>query len=952
MKKAATYVLVFIAFFLSLSERVNAIAYTLSVTGNWNVATNWTPNGIPGVADDVTVPAALTVTVSANADINNITLQGAAGTRLIVNTGQYLQVWGTMNGPSNSFSNALITTNGTGKVAFRGNSRALFGANWAASPHQWTVEINLSSAGQIGTSSTNVKFGTLTVTQGVLQVGTAGAYKELRLTMNAAATTGGNMTIGPAGKVITGICGRQSAAGTNYCTSITVNGTLEVHGDTLSGSTITINNGGILSIRKFIAGQLKSYGATLTNFVYNTGSTLEFYDDPSYTGRHDIGAEITQATGSNIYNVIADHTTGIRLNQNFNLLGTFTLKKGNVIAAAAQAITYGPTSTLKYNGIAVQNAANTGGGEIEFPVINGPRNLTIDNSTAAIIAVTLFNPRTINGVLDLTNGRLQTTSVNLLTLGATASAINASNVSFVSGPLKKIGNSAFTYPIGKNTDMQTCAIGINGTAGSTAFWSENFTTGAGWNLASVQGPEGSDPNPFIIGAYEGGGIPPGGCGVANNGNNTMHVGSVFNPTGGAAYDAGGLCGILFCPQTNRRAESPTINCTGYTGITLSFNYIEFGSGTADNMTLWYFDGTTWSQLSDPAKTPCCGGACNGFRQGMWTAYSIALPSSANNNPNIKIGYKWENNDDGVGTDPSFAVDDISLSVSTADEYTAEYYKNNPQIVYNNSVNAPLNHISQCEYWTIVRNIGTINRTVTLSWDMNSCGVTLLSDLRIAYFNGTSWDDKGNGGTTGTVAAGTIVSGSALNTFGPFTLASVSTQNPLPVQLISFTGVKNKTSVDLKWTTASELNSDYFMLEKSSDKKRFEMLAKIPGAGTSNFVHNYIYLDKNPFEGLNYYRLFQTDFNGNSSDCGTVALRFIKGNDIVLSVNYQFNEIIIGFNSPFSGTLSIHDVSGRQIFSDAINNSLVFHLNMAGISSGIYLLRINDGSQILFKRFYY
>ncbi|MFT5184013.1 MAG: hypothetical protein ACI84C_001141 [Flavobacteriales bacterium] len=45
---------------------------------------------------------------------------------------------------------------------------------------------------------------------------------------------------------------------------------------------------------------------------------------------------------------------------------------------------------------------------------------------------------------------------------------------------------------------------------------------------------------------------------------------------------------------------------------------------------------------------------------MWTEYSIALPASANENANIKLGFRWVNNDDGVGTDPSFAVDDITV----------------------------------------------------------------------------------------------------------------------------------------------------------------------------------------------------------------------------------------------------------------------------------------------------
>ena len=57
----------------------------------------------------------------------------------------------------------------------------------------------------------------------------------------------------------------------------------------------------------------------------------------------------------------------------------------------------------------------------------------------------------------------------------------------------------------------------------------------------------------------------------------------------------------------------------------------------------------------PAKTTVCGSG-----QGRWDSTSVLLPASANNNATVKIGFRWVNNDDGTGTDPSFAVDSVSL----------------------------------------------------------------------------------------------------------------------------------------------------------------------------------------------------------------------------------------------------------------------------------------------------
>ncbi len=204
--------------------------------------------------------------------------------------------------------------------------------------------------------------------------------------------------------------------------------------------------------------------------------------------------------------------------------------------------------------------------------------------------------------------------------------------------------------------LLTSVLICNSTLSQTVFYTENFASGGtGWTLNVSTGSNGADFNFFTVSDNEGGVLPPG-CGVATNGNKTLHVTSVFNPTGGASYDAGGLCGLLFCPLTNQRTESPTINCTARTTVSVSFNYIEGGSGILDDATLWYFDGLTWALIDNMPKTTVCGGG-----QGQWASRTVALPASANNNPSVKIAFNWTNNDDGVGTDPSFAVDDITLT---------------------------------------------------------------------------------------------------------------------------------------------------------------------------------------------------------------------------------------------------------------------------------------------------
>jgi gliding motility-associated-like protein len=200
----------------------------------------------------------------------------------------------------------------------------------------------------------------------------------------------------------------------------------------------------------------------------------------------------------------------------------------------------------------------------------------------------------------------------------------------------------------------TDTTGGSGTSNVTVY-SEDFDPAPGWTLNVATGPNGVDNNFWVINDNEGGVLPPG-CGVATNGNNTLHITSVFCPTCGAAYDAGGLCGILFCPETNRRAESPLINTTGFNNLTLSFDFISMGDGLLDNASVWYNDGLGWAMLSPSIKSVNCVSG-----QGQWTAASFPLPASTWNNPSLQIGINWTNNDDGAGSDPSVAINNIVIT---------------------------------------------------------------------------------------------------------------------------------------------------------------------------------------------------------------------------------------------------------------------------------------------------
>ena len=185
-----------------------------------------------------------------------------------------------------------------------------------------------------------------------------------------------------------------------------------------------------------------------------------------------------------------------------------------------------------------------------------------------------------------------------------------------------------------------------------------------WSTTTV-GPQGINANQWYVSDQEAGLAPPS-CGAAGGGDQSLHIGNVSTSSAAFIFCPGGDCGSAYDDSSpdeisNTRAESPIIDCSGQANITVEFNYLEAGEGADDDGSFWYNDGTSWMMIDPIAKSNVCGSG-----QGQWTAVNtISLPASADNNPNVRIGFLWVNDGDGAASDPSFAVDDIQLINNTA-----------------------------------------------------------------------------------------------------------------------------------------------------------------------------------------------------------------------------------------------------------------------------------------------
>jgi hypothetical protein len=214
--------------------------------------------------------------------------------------------------------------------------------------------------------------------------------------------------------------------------------------------------------------------------------------------------------------------------------------------------------------------------------------------------------------------------------------------------------------------------------------------------------------------------------------------------------------------------------------------------------------------------------------------------------------------------------------STTDAFTVRYRRQSSYAAYGVNRDPFLDHVSDCEHWTVDRSIGTPNARVTLSWhDVNSCGVDAPNDLRVAWWDATAmaplWRDRGNDGVTVTPWGGWLPSGEVQNQLGPFTLGSVSAMNPLPIELLYFEARPNGNEVTCTWATVSEFNNDHFTVERSADGYAFEEVGTVDAAGESRSLMAYSFTDPSPLHGLSYYRLRQTDVDGTTTVSTIIAV---------------------------------------------------------------------------------
>lgn len=234
----------------------------------------------------------------------------------------------------------------------------------------------------------------------------------------------------------------------------------------------------------------------------------------------------------------------------------------------------------------------------------------------------------------------------------------------------------------------------------------------------------------------------------------------------------------------------------------------------------------------------------------------------------------------------------------------------------------------------------------------------------AFFPTTGYTISGD--YVGSTLSGDVLTVGPLTDSDTYTITAVDDKgcsatitNPyicikLPIELISFEGDAQANGNALKWLTATEIDNDYFTLERSLDGFNFETIYTEKGAGTISTPQAYEYLDEQATNGISYYRLSQTDFDGSSSIAGIISIERKQTSNIEIHslhpmpINDLLN-IEIAAENDEQINIQVYNLAAQILISEIQQMQAglnAFNINMSGLPSGVYLLEIESNGLLL------
>ncbi|GEM_PF-2241072 len=480
---------------------------------------------------------------------------------------------------------------------------------------------------------------------------------------------------------------------------------------------------------------------------------------------------------------------------------------------------------------------------------------------------------------------------------------------------------------------QTITVGEIGTA-NDLFWLQSGTV----TLSNSTNLDINGSMQFDNGSFTG----SSGTNVSVYENITRNAGTIDWNNSVIAFDGAAAQTITGDFQGTREFDNLTINNSSSTGVTVSGDVEVSG-------TLTLTDGHIYTSDNDSLVLDANGD------------YAGASSASHIKGPLVKQSVAGSSNYEfPVGKSSRYAPVTISETASL-DNWKAEYFTSNSNGTSSFDPNDPgsgfqaLTEIAS-DMWT-VESGGPNSARIRLTYGPWH-GSSDQNSLRVVWWDTGQapnpwWENQGGNPISGSSANGTVTSENSIGfTSQDFTLGAVS-EDALPVEMLYFQGIEDRGVVQLDWATATEINNDYFEIQRSQDGNDWEIIGVVIGSGTTIEEQTYDFTDFKPYVGDSYYRLRQVDFDGQYEYTEIilvqVALEPVSFNVYPNPVHDVFNVEIRGISANERPEYQLISLQGRLVTTGHLQADQEGRVNEQvsfnnGLPAGIYILSIETSKR--------
>lgn len=845
---------------------------TTQVGGDWtHEAGTFTPNSgtvlFNGTIDQVITSSILTSETFFRVTVNKTpgtTLSTSGTINTLTITNNYTQTAGNVTAPTttnvggNWTHDAGTFTPGLGTVVFNAGAVQVLtstsltaesfynltvnksGGNLTVTGTLTTVNVGNNFTNTAGTFTAPTAFnvvGNITITAGTFAGGTGTIDLKGNWVHN-----GGTYTPGSATVSFTGTGAQQiSNQATETFFNVTVNktaGTLLNTG--ANPTTLTIQNNFQQLQGDFTPPATLNVGG---NFVHDAGTFTPGSGTVVFNGTGSQTISSTSFTTENFFNLTVNKTAGTLLNTSGL---TSTLAVANNYTNTQGNITYPSTVTVAGT-FTINNGTVTGGTLVD---VNG--NIALNNGT-------LVAPTTLNAGSSWSKAAAATFTPGSGTVvfdGSGTQTINGTTVTQVFNDIVLNKTAGSQVNTGGSTTGITC-VDFTQTLGNFA---APATVTIGGDVVLTAGTYTAGTNTFVAGNWtrNGGTFTPGANTVTLNGTSGTQT-------------IGGAVSTIFSRLTLNNTSLSVPQVVLAVPITISTQL----TPTAGILASSSVNSIT---LSSSATTTV--GSASSFVDGP-LRYNMAI---ANTNTTLNFP---------IGKSGTYGAASLIVRHTNATSFT--YIG---EMIASSAVDlgftlAPTtDKVSDIRYLDLRRELtstpGVTDNSLLTSTGANAPRLTMyyvaadyvsdpgnLTMVKTKSATPNTWFDIG--GTASGSPAGNISMAASSADFDSFSLFSLANKfgglNTLPIELVDFSAERKGSEVVLQWKTASEINNDYFEIQRMTGGEKFMKIGQLAGAGTSVSPHNYTFIDQSPSSGDNYYRLKQVDTDGAFSFSPIVRVNF-------------------------------------------------------------------------------